>query len=43
MKIIIFDIETVGERWEEIDEGTRAFFEQKVRADAEYDNTGVRH
>ncbi|MDO8599585.1 MAG: ribonuclease H-like domain-containing protein [bacterium] len=35
MKTLIFDIETIGERWEEMDEGTRAFFEQKVREKAE--------
>ncbi|MFH1098851.1 MAG: ribonuclease H-like domain-containing protein [Candidatus Uhrbacteria bacterium] len=35
MKTLIFDIETIGERWEEMDEGTRAFFEHKVRASAE--------
>jgi predicted PolB exonuclease-like 3'-5' exonuclease len=35
MKTLIFDIETIGERWEEMDEGTRAFFEHKAREDAE--------
>jgi len=35
MTTLVFDIETVGESWEDMDAPTRAFFEQRARADAE--------
>lgn len=37
MRTLIFDIETIGEQWEEMDEATRTFFASRIRADAEDD------